>query len=85
MDYFRQLFQHNREFIVKEILEVKGLMHLLMKNKDAEERWTKDEKKEIRLHLKNISKAVPAMTVFLLPGGLFLLPFLVEILEKKEG
>jgi hypothetical protein len=85
MSYFRQLLQHNREFIIKEVLEVKGLMHLLMKYKDTEGHWTKEEKREIKLHLKNISKVVPVMTIFLLPGGSFLLPFLVDILEKREG
>ena len=85
MNYFRRLLQHNREFIIKEVLEVKGLMHLLMKYKDAGGYWTKEEKREIKLHLKNISKVVPVVTIFLLPGGSFLLPFLVEVLEKREG
>ena len=31
MNYFRRLLQHNREFIIKEVLEVKGLKNLLMK------------------------------------------------------
>lgn len=70
---------------MKEILEVRGLMHLLMKNRDTGRSWTGEEKKEIKAHLKNISKVVPVVTIFLLPGGSLLLPFLVEVLDKREN
>ncbi len=70
---------------MKEVLEVKGLMHLLMKYRYSGQHWTKEEKKEIKAHLKSISKAVPVVTIFLLPGGSLLLPFLVEVIDKKEG
>ena len=85
MTYFNRVLRNNREFIIKEVLEVRGLMHLLMKNKGTGQHWTREEKKEIKLHLKNISKVVPVLTVFLLPGGSLLLPFLVDALDKREG
>jgi hypothetical protein len=85
VNYFKRLLQHNREFIIKEVLEVRGLTHLLMKCRYSGQHWTKEEKKEIKAHLKNISKAVPIVTIFLLPGGSLLLPFLVEVLDKREG
>ena len=66
-------------------VEVKGLLHLLMKYRLEGQPWKGAEKKEIRMHLRNISKVVPIVTIFLLPGGAFLLPFLVDVLGRKES
>lgn len=75
----------NRDVILHEILEVKGLMHLLMKPHEGKDRWTGAEKKEILLHLKNLSKVVPALVIFLLPAGSLLLPFLLAVLDRRNA
>jgi len=82
--YFKRLIVKNKEFILEEILAVKGLMQLIMKQRNTNQEWTKEEIKEIKKHLKNISKVVPALLVFLLPGGSLLLPFLAEILDRRK-
>jgi len=82
--YFKRLIIKNREFILNEVLEIKGLMQLLMKERNSGEKWTGEEKREIKIHLKNISKIVPILIVFLLPGGSILLPFLAEILDRRK-
>ena len=69
----------------KEVLEIKGLMQLLMKNRNTGEKWTREDKKKIKLHLKSISKLVPALIIFLLPGGLLLLPFLAKVLDRRKA
>jgi hypothetical protein len=74
----------NRTFILNEVLEVKGLMRLLMKTRNTDEKWTKDEIKEIKGHLKNISKIVPVIIIFLLPAGTLLLPILAEVLDRRK-
>jgi hypothetical protein len=83
--YFKRLIQSNKQFILHEVLEVKGLMQLLMKRRNTGEKWTKEEKKEIRHHLKHISKLIPALIIFLLPGGSLLLPFLAETLDRRTA
>ncbi len=83
-NYFKRIIIKNREFILREILAVKGLMHLLMKNRNTGEKWTKEEKREIKNHLKDISKVIPVIIVFLLPGGSLLLPFLAEVLDRRK-
>ena len=65
-------------------MEVKGLMRLLMKHRDTGKKWTRDELREIRKRLKEISKIVPVVVVFLLPGGTILLPFLAEVLDRRK-
>lgn len=82
--FVKKLIADNKEFILKEVVEVRGLMDLLMKNRNTNEKWTKEEIQEIKAHIKNISKLVPAAIVFLLPGGIFLLPFLAEVLDRRK-
>ncbi len=82
--YIRRLFISNKEFILREVLEVKGLMRLLMKHRNTGQKWTKEEKREIVVHLKKISKSVPVLIVFFLPFGSLLLPVLVEALDRHK-
>jgi hypothetical protein len=82
--YFKRLIIKNKEFILEQVLAVKGLMQLLMKQRNTNQEWTKEEIKEIKKHLKNIYKLVPALIIFLLPGGSLLLPFLAEILDRRK-
>jgi hypothetical protein len=82
--YFKRLFALNKGAILMEVLAVRGLMQLLMKRRNTDEKWTREEKKEIRIHLKNISKIVPALVIFSLPGGSFLLPILAEVLDRRK-
>jgi hypothetical protein len=85
INYFKKLILHNKEFILKEVLEVKGLMQMLMKNRNTGEKRTREEKKKIKLHLKGISKLVPVLIIFLLSGGLLLLPLLAEVLDRRKA
>jgi hypothetical protein len=75
---------NNKEFILNQVLAVKGLMQLLMKSRNTGEKWTREEKKEIKTHLKSISKIVPVIIIFLLPGGSLLLPILAEVLDRRK-
>jgi hypothetical protein len=59
-------------------------MQLLMKHRNKGQKWTREEKKEIKTHLKNISRIVPSVIIFLLPGGSLLLPFLAEVLDRRK-
>ena len=67
-----------------EVLSIKGLMQLLMKTRNRDEKWTRKEKKEIKRYLRNIAKIIPAVAIFSLPGGSFLLPILAEALDRRK-
>lgn len=82
--YFKRLLSKNKQFLLEQVLAIKGLMQLLMKNRNTGEKWTKEEKKEIKRHLRSISKMVPVIIVFLLPGGTLLLPILAEVLDRRK-
>ena len=82
--FVRRLVINNKAFILDQVLSVKGLMQLLMKIRNTDEPWTWEEKKEIKKHLRNMSKMVPVIVIFILPGGTILLPILAEILDRRK-
>jgi len=82
--YVKRLILVNKDAILMEVLSIKGLMQLLMKTRNTDEKWTRDEKKEIKRHLKNIAKIIPAVAIFSLPGGSVLLPLLSETLDRRK-
>jgi len=82
--YFTRLIIGDREFILREVLAVKGLMELLMRPRNTGEKWTTDEATKIKSDLRMLSKVIPAMAVFLLPGGSLLLPLFVAILDRRK-
>ncbi len=82
--YFKGLLIRNKEFLLGQVLAVQGLMQVLMKNRNTGEKWSREEIKEIKRHLRHISKMVPVIIVFLLPGGSLLLPFLAEVLDRRK-
>ena len=83
--YFKKLLTKNREFLLNQVLAVKGFMQLLMKQRNTGENWTKEEKKQIKQHLRTMALAVPAIIVFLPPGGSILLPLLVNMLDRRKN
>jgi hypothetical protein len=82
--YLKRLILVNKQAILMEVLSIKGLMQLLMKIRNREEKWTREEKKEIMRHLKNIAKIIPVVAIFSLPGGSLLLPILAEVLDRRK-
>ncbi len=82
--YIKRLIVINKEAILMEVLSIRGLMQILMKTRNTDEKWTKEERKEIKTHLKNIAKIIPAVALFSLPGGSLLLPILAEVLDRRR-
>jgi hypothetical protein len=83
--YLRRLILSNKEAVLMEVLSVRGLIQLLMKGRNTDQKWTRAEKKEILGHLRNIAKIVPAVAIFCLPGGSLLLPILAEALDRRKA
>jgi len=82
--FLRKLIQKNRALILNEATCINGFMHLLMKRRNTGEKWTNDEKTRLKMHIKHLSLYVPALFIFLLPGGSLLLPVLAEILDRRK-
>jgi len=82
--FLMRLIAKNKELILSQVLAVKGLMRLVMKNRNTGEKWTREEIREIRAHLKHIAMLVPALIIFLFPGGSLLLPLLADALDRRK-
>jgi hypothetical protein len=82
--YLKRLIIINKQAILMEVLSITGLMQLLMKIRNTDEKWTREERKEIKRHLRNIAKIIPAVVIFVLPGGSLLLPVLAEALDRRR-
>jgi hypothetical protein len=83
--YVRKVSKNNKEMVYGYSRDFKGFMALLMKQRNTGRKWTKEEKRELRTHLKNLSEAVPIIIIFLLPGGMFLLPIYVYFLDRRRN
>jgi hypothetical protein len=76
----KRLIIRNKHRLLKELQESGELLKLLGVSTHRE--LSKDEKKKVREQLLDICKTIPSLTIFLLPGGLFLLPLLVKFIPK---
>ncbi|HSR13063.1 MAG TPA: hypothetical protein VLS90_16575 [Thermodesulfobacteriota bacterium] len=64
---------------------MQGFLYLLFKQRNTDEKWTREEKRELKDHLKRLSLYVPMIVVFLLPGGSLMLPVFAEVLDRRSA
>lgn len=72
-----------RQFLLSEMVKVKGLMPLLMKPRNKQ-RWSAEDKAALLVHLKRLSQLSPYLVVVVMPGGFFLLPALAWWLDRRR-
>lgn len=58
-------------------------MPLLMKPRNAQ-RWSREDRTQLRAHLRQIFALTPFMLAFLLPGGSLTLPLLAWWLDRRR-
>lgn len=78
------LTAREKQFLVAEILQVRGLMPLLMKPRNRQP-WTPDDKLQMVLHLRRLSRLSPYLVVLVMPGGFFFLPALAWWLDRRRN
>jgi len=77
------LLEAQRKRILAEILQVQGLMPLLMKPRNGQ-RWSQEDRAQIRAHFRRIFELSPFMLALLLPGGSLTLPLLAWWLDRRR-
>ena len=80
----RELTARERRVLTEEIVQVRGLMPLLMKPRNGE-RWTGEDKQELRAHLRRLSSISRYLVVLAMPGGVLLLPVLAWWLDRRRS
>lgn len=76
--------QRERERVTAEVLKAKGLMPLLMKQRNGL-RWSVEERRQLRGHLHALSLISPYLVALAVPGSLLMLPMLAWWLDRRRG
>lgn len=78
-----ELQNRERERLRAEMAGMRGLMQLLMKQRNGH-RWTDTDRCEIRMHLRKLASLSPYMVLFVSPGGFLALPVLAWWLDRRR-
>ena len=78
VDEIKIAIQKNKKRLAKELEESKELVFLIKKS--IAQNLSEEEKKKVKEQLLDICKAIPAFTIFMLPGGALLLPLLIKLI-----
>ncbi len=78
VDELKLLLQKNKRNLLQELKQSKEAMRLIQKSTHTP--LTPEEKEKVKILLIDIIKSIPALTVFLLPGGSILLPLLIKLI-----
>lgn len=81
---FLLALNREKKHLVSELGQVKGLMPLLMKPRN-QMHWSRRDKHELVTHLQRLQHLMPYIAVFLLPGGMAMLPILAWWLDRRRG
>lgn len=81
----RTHIQKHRDLIMNEARELDGFMALLLKQRNSDGKWTPIERSQLRRYLWRLAAYVPALCIFLLPGGLLLIPILAEVMDRRRS
>ena len=74
----KELVRKNKKRLLKELQQSKEAISLIKKATHSS--LNNEEREKIKIQLLDICKAIPAFTVFMLPGGVLLLPLLVKLI-----
>jgi hypothetical protein len=81
---FYEAMALEKEYILWAFVKVEGLMPLLMKPRNYQ-KWTSEDKRELRLHLKRLSRVSPYIDLLVMPGGFVMLPVMAWWLDRRSS
>lgn len=75
-----KILGRNKDKLAKELKESKELVYLIRKSTTTE--LSKEEKEKVKTQFMDLVKSMPALAIFLLPGGALLLPIVLKIIPS---
>lgn len=75
---WRKVILRNKDKLSIELKESKQL--ILLVKKSAVTDLSKEEKEAVKTQFKDLAKSVPSLAIFMLPGGVLLLPLILKII-----
>ncbi|TSA50133.1 MAG: hypothetical protein D4R48_02125 [Nitrosomonadales bacterium] len=76
--------EREKEHLLSEMLQVKGLVPLLMKPRNKQ-KWTVEDRVELKQQMQRIFRLGPYLAVIALPGSFLLLPVLAWWLDRRRN
>ena len=76
--------RRERDRLLAEVVSVKTLMPLLMKQRNGE-RWTRQDRAALREQLRALGHLSPYLLIMVLPGSFALVPILAWWLDRRRG
>ncbi|WGH75694.1 LETM1 domain-containing protein [Tenacibaculum tangerinum] len=78
VDEIKEAIYKNKKRLAIELRESKELVFLIKKSLTTP--LNTEEKAKVKSQTLDICKAIPAFTIFMLPGGALLLPLLIKLI-----
>lgn len=75
-----KILGRNKDKLAVELKQSKELVSLIRKSTSTE--LTKEEKEKVKTQFMDIAKSMPALAIFLLPGGAILLPIVLKVIPS---
>ena len=73
-----KVLERNKDRIAEELKESKELVNLV--NKSRKKELTLKEKEAVKKQFKDIVRSIPALAIFMIPGGTLLLPIVLKVI-----
>ena len=73
-----KILGRNKDKFINELKDSKELIFLV--NKSFQKELTLEEKEKVKNQFKELAKSMPALAIFMLPGGMILLPIILKII-----
>ena len=75
-----KILGRNKDKFIEELHESKELIALV--NKSLSQELTPHEKEKVKAQFRDLVKSMPAIAIFMLPGGMLLLPIILKIVPN---
>ncbi len=75
-----KILSRNKEKLTHELKESKELVYLITKSTRHD--LTREEKEKVKHQLGDLGRTIPALTLFMLPGGAIILPLVLKIIPN---
>jgi len=73
-----KILGRNKDKLAVELKQSKELVSLIRKSTSTE--LSKEEKEKVKNQFMDVAKSIPALAIFLLPGGALLLPIVLKVI-----
>lgn len=73
-----KILGRNKDKLATELRQSKELVQLIRKS--SKEELSKEEKEKVKTQFMDIVKSMPALAIFMLPGGALLLPIVLKVI-----